>query len=138
MNKCEHARLVRETDYAVECFEHEAFPGVCFNISALREQLRSTHPEIYSFDMAQVMPFLIKYEHDPLRVAELDETSWKHDPVIILHDPETLNDYVIDGIHRIHRRHKEGCSDVIGYIVSRAQVPTVQVGGTVVKMDWQR
>lgn len=90
---------------------HETFDhSTCgkFDVTAMRAYAMSRHLPTLRVRIADVYAELCRDRViDQARVDELDEASWKDDPamVIILEEGSHL---LIDGTHRILRRHKEG------------------------------
>jgi len=62
---------------------------------------------------------------DEARIDELPQASWQNDPalVVIMKDADGNDQHLlIDGTHRILRRHKEGCEIFRAYFVPEFMV----------------
>ena len=107
-----------------ECFEHEEL-GL-FDVSAMRERAK-THGEAVEIAIDQVEPFVrANRVFEQARVDQLDSYSWRFDPVLYVRleegPPHGTSYLLIDGAHRVLRRHQEGCDTVLAVILTEADI----------------
>jgi hypothetical protein len=97
------ARVIHGREH--ECFEHSECGF--FDITLMREWAKK-HGVRITVGTADMVPHIHESrDYDPERVLELPDESWKNDPPLAV----ALNDgthLLIDGAHRILRRHAEG------------------------------
>lgn len=118
--KSEHMRLIA-AGLGEETFVH-AVEGT-FLITQTRMWLQLIEREPFTSD---ITPELVEHltterDVDPDRVMELDRRSWMWDPAIGVHLPDGTT-LLIDGTHRILRRHREGLADFPVWIISPSEV----------------
>lgn len=126
-----------------EVFEHDEL-GL-FDVTAMREHAK-THGEAVEIAMDQVEPFVRAnrvFEQD--RVHGLDDHSWQFDPVLYVRveegPPHGTSYLLIDGAHRVLRRHQEGRDTVLAVILTEADIirPDLSKWGKVTDqlgLDW--
>jgi hypothetical protein len=126
-----------------EVFEHEEL-GL-FDVTAMRERAKF-RGEAVEIAIDQVEPFVRAnrvFEQD--RVDQLDSYSWQFDPVLyVLLDegpPHGTSYLLIDGAHRVIRRHQEGRDTALAVILTEADIlrPDLSKWGRVQEtlgLDW--
>lgn len=107
-----------------EAFEHSIDGS--FDITAMRAWAQTHRVAAVSFAIGDAVDHLrTDRVVDEQRIAELDENSWRNDPaMVVLFDNEdgSVSHLLIDGTHRILRRHKEGLTDFLCYLIPSANV----------------
>lgn len=126
-----------------ECFEHEELGW--FDVTAMRVAA-ATKGELVQIAMDQVHPFVqANRVHEPQRVIDLDDYSWRHDPILyvrLYEPPPAATTYLlIDGTHRVLRRHMEDMPTVNAIILEERDIirPDWSKMGTTMEMfniDW--
>jgi len=122
MSKTEVMELVRWGSVH-ESFEHE-YEGR-FDITAMRMWAPNIKGEVYQLPIDQVLTFiLLNRVIDVQRVRDLDEESWRNDPAMavqMVRDGVTEH-LLIDGVHRIMRRHQEGLQTFLCHVIDEKHV----------------
>lgn len=122
MSKTEVMKLV-SWGRVHESFEHEHEGR--FDVTAMRMLSPQIMGEAYELPIDQVLTFiLLNRVLDVQRVRDLGAESWRNDPAIaiqMVRDGVTEH-LLIDGVHRIMRRHQEGLQTFRCYIIDEKYV----------------
>jgi hypothetical protein len=107
-----------------EAFEHSELGW--FDVTAMRDWAKR-HAEVIDVDINCAVDFIRESRVvEMTRVHELPTESWQNDPAmyvcIVGTPPEPTTYLLIDGSHRIMRRHIEGLSTFKAYIVEQKDV----------------
>lgn len=106
-----------------ECFEHTV-DGL-FDITEMR-RFASTHQvPVLSFHISAVIAHIEEERViDAQRVLELPEESWKFDPamLVIYEREDGAQHLLVDGTHRILRRHREGLKTFTAYTFAEQDI----------------
>jgi hypothetical protein len=117
MSKTEVMKLV-SWGRVHESFEHEHEGR--FDVTAIRMLSPQIKGEVHELPIHDVLAFiLINRVLDVQRVRDLDAESWRNDPAIaiqMVRDGITEH-LLIDGVHRIMRRHQEGLQTFRCYVI---------------------
>jgi hypothetical protein len=122
-----------------ESFEH-SINGV-FDVTLMREQARRLNTEIVLFSIADALTFVQEQRvTDEERILNLEEESWRNDPAMAIHFEDDNQHLLIDGSHRILRRHREGLTDFLCYLVPSREIirpdPREWARGSEMGIDW--
>lgn len=131
MNKTEVMHFLKGTG-ASEIFDHSIVGQ--FDITAT-VRIAIQHPEwLHNLRIADILPFVEQYSIDRKHAAQLPFDIWNSSAVIVIETDS--KHYLIDGIHRIIRRHNEGEELVVACImpIELAVRPKWKTGQ--VKVDW--
>lgn len=109
MTKTEVMKLVAEGGVH-ETFDHSTEGK--FDVTSMRRYAIKAQLPTLQVRIADVYSHILRDRViDQQRVLDLDENSWKHDPAMVIvfsKGDGTKSHLLIDGVHRILRRHVEG------------------------------
>lgn len=112
--KTQMMSLVASGDIS-ESFTHETEGN--FDITKMREYARA-NCEVQQLPIEYVIDFVMNTRvFEPQRVIDLSTDSWMEDPALFVAYVESNNvsKLLIDGAHRIIRRHREGLKTFLFY-----------------------
>lgn len=142
MTKTQLAAVVA-SGQARESFDHHLNGVVTrYDVTAMRERAAKEGWEVCTADIALVLDHLTEnhvWEKD--RILSLTREEWLDDPAIVVVEPGANGGaethLVVDGVHRILRRHCEGLGFFRFYEARGPQVELVKPGwGSLPSMDW--
>lgn len=120
MTKTEIMKLIA-ANRIHESFDHSV-EGL-FDITEMRQRAKGTVP--FTVPIHSVLSFILTDRvFEMQRVFDLDEDSWKNDPAMcVVYDRGGFTEHLlVDGIHRIMRRHHEGLEDFQCYLVNEKDI----------------
>lgn len=122
MSKTELMKMVVEGKVH-ESFEHSV-DGI-FDVTAMREQAVKNKAPIVTFTIADVVDH-VRADRvvDEERIGNLPEASWRSDPamVVLFDQGDNVYHLLIDGSHRILRRHREGLFNFPCYLIPSSEI----------------
>lgn len=122
MTKTEIMKLIAKGQIH-ESFEHST-EGL-FDITEMRQACATSGSRPFEVPIASVLPFILTNRvFEMQRVFDLDENSWKNDPAMcVLYDRGGSAEHLlVDGVHRIMRRHHAGLTDFHCYFVDEKDI----------------
>lgn len=140
MTKSEIMKLVA-SGAIHETFDHSTEGK--FDVTAMRKAAQESKLPTLRVRIADVYAAICQDRViDQARIDELDARSWKADPamVVVFNEAGQTSHLLIDGIHRILRRHKEGEFLFRAWFIDEANVirpdMTQWVEGVERGIDW--
>lgn len=119
MTKTEIMALVKEGTVH-ESFEHET-DGM-FDVTAMRTMCIVSGLQVFQCPIAPIIDAIFRDRvFDEARVSELPYYSWQTDPALVIQYDNGEN-LLIDGTHRIIRRHREGLLFCLAYLIPEADI----------------
>lgn len=120
MTKTEIMKLIAKSQIH-ESFDH-SIEGR-FDITEMRQRAKGTF--VFDVPIDSVLAFIrANRVFETQRIFDLDENSWKNDPAmcVVYHRGGSDEHLLIDGVHRIMRRHHEGLKDFQCYFVDEKDI----------------
>lgn len=116
-----------------ESFEH-SIEGL-FDVTAMRLNCQDLKIEPFRIEIKDVLDFIRESRViDQARIMELPDAAWRNDPAmcVVYRRGDEVEHMLIDGVHRILRRHKEGFTQFYCWFVEERDIvrPNLE--------DWQR
>ena len=104
--------------HCTEIFSHEHEGD--FDVTAMRKRALETNAEVFHSDLTDdfIKELVGNRDVDKLRILELSPDSIINDPVLAVYYPEENAHLLIDGIHRLVRRHQLGMPDFLCWMVT--------------------